>query len=135
MAAQYSSKHGTVGQSPMVLYMAFTDLRNFNRAIPQDASVSLSADYDRITVTAQGMSLSAKIVSRQPYSLIELENDGGPLAFSGKLHFDDGGAGKTDFWIEVSAEIPAMLKVMVGGKIKQALDKAVDSIVQGSVSV
>ena len=42
------------------------------------------------------------------------------------LHFDDMGGSRTDFSIEVEAEISGMIKMMVGGKVKEALDKIVD---------
>lgn len=135
MAAQYSSKHGIVSRSPMLLYMAFTDLRNFQRAVPAGAGVSVVADYDRVSVTAKGVTISAKVTRRVPYSLIELESDNSPIEFSGKLHFDDAGAGNTDFWVEVEAEIPAMLKVMIGGKLKGELDKLVDTLVCASAGL
>ena len=129
MAAQYSSKHGVVGKSPAELFMAFTDLRNFKQMVPQDQKIDIEADYDTLKATVQGMSMGVRVSRRLPYSLIELQDNGAPFHFTMTLHFDDMGGSRTDFSIEVEAEISGMIKMMVGGKVKEALDKIVDGIV------
>lgn len=126
---EYKSKKGIVSKSPFELYMGFVDMRNFLQMLPEDKKQNVQADYDTIVVSAQGMSLGAKIVSRQPYSRIELVDWGNsPVAFKGVLHFDAAGY-KTEFWIELSADLNFMMKMMVGGKIQGALDKMVDGLV------
>ena len=135
MAAHYTSKHGLVGRPQPELFMAFTDMRNFTRMVPADQQVSLQADFDTLTATAQGMSFSARIVERVPYTLIAAEDKDAPFHFSIKFHFDDGGAGKTDFWVEVDAELNGILKLMIGNKIQEALDKMVDGMVQASAHI
>ena len=129
MAAQYSSKHGVVGRAPAELCMAFTDLRNFKQMVPQDQKIDIEADYDTLKATVQGMSMGVRVSRRLPYSLIELQDNGAPFHFTMTLHFDDMGGSRTDFSIEVEAEISGMIKMMVGGKVKEALDKIVDGIV------
>ena len=134
MAAQYSSKHGVVGRTPAELFMAFTDLRNFKQMVPQDQKIDIEADYDTLRATVQGMSMGVRVSRRLPYSLIELEDNGAPFHFTMALHFDDMGGSRTDFSIEVEAEISGMIKMMIGGKVKEALDKIVDSIVAAAPS-
>ena len=129
MAAQYSSKHGVVGKSPAELFMASTDLRNFKQLVPQDQKIDIEADYDTLKATVQGMSMGVRVSRRLPYSLIELQDNGAPFHFTMTMHFDDMGGCRTDFSIEVEAEISGMIKMMVGGKVKEALDKIVDGIV------
>ena len=129
MAAQYSSKHGVVGRVPAELFMAFTDLRNFKQMVPQDQKIDIEADYDTLKATVQGMSMGVRVSRRLPYSLIELQDNGAPFHFTMTMHFDDMGGCRTDFSIEVEAEISGMIKMMVGGKVKEALDKIVDGIV------
>lgn len=129
MAAQYSSKHGVVGKSPAELFMAFTDLRNFKQMVPQDQKIDIEADYDTLKATVQGMSMGVRVSRRLPYSLIELQDNGAPFHFTMTMHFDDMGGCRTDFSIEVEADISGMIKMMVGGKVKEALDKIVDGIV------
>ena len=42
---------------------------------------------------------------------------------------DEAPEGRTDFWIEASADLNFMMKAMLGGKIKEGLDKIVDGLV------
>ena len=135
MAEQYTSKHGIVGRSPMELYMVFTDLRLFKQMVPADKQVEIEADFDTLTATAQGMSITVKVAERHPYDLIVLEDQNAPFHFSVRIHFDDGGAGKTDFWMEADVELNGIMKLMIGGKIREALDKVVDGLVDASAHI
>ena len=110
MASQYSSKHGIVSRPPYELYISFADMRNFLNMLPEDKRQGVTADF--------------------PYSLIELEDHDAPFHFRVSLHFDAAEhPGKTDFHLEVQAELNLMLKMLLGSKIQGALDKIVDSLV------
>ena len=39
---------------------------------------------------------------------------------------------KTDFYIKVEADLNLMMKMMLSGKVKEALDKVVDGLVDAS---
>lgn len=128
---EYTSKHGIVSKQPFELYMAFVDMRNFLQMLPEDKKQGVEADYDWITATVQGFKIGVMVKERTPYSKIEIIDNGAPFKFSGSLHFDavPSDPGKTDFHLEFSADLNFMMKMLVGGKIKDALDKVVDSLV------
>ena len=134
MNSQYTSKHGIVSKQPFELYMAFSDMRNFLNMLPEDKKEGITADFDTIKGTVQGMSIGVRVKERAPYSRIEFEDDGAPFRFSVTLHFNPASADpfKTDFHISLSAELNFMLKMVVGGKIQGALDKLVDGLVDMS---
>lgn len=130
MSAQYSSKHGIVSRSQAELYMGFTDMRNFLAMLPEDKKQGVTADFDTISATVQGFTIGVKVTRREPYSYIELQDNGAPFNFMVALHFDDAGdPGKTDFHIVVDADLNGMMRMMLGGRIQEALDKIVDGIV------
>lgn len=130
MASQYSSKHGTVSKPPYELYLSFADMRNFLQMLPEDKKQGVKADFDTIEATIQGFHVGVKVKSRVPYSLIEVEDHDAPFHFNVALHFDPTDLpGKTDFHIDVAAELNLMLKMLLGSKIQGALDKIVDSLV------
>ena len=130
MASQYTSKHGTVSRPPYELFMSFTDMRNFLNMLPEDKKQGVTADFDTLDATVQGFHIGVKVKSRVPYSLIEVEDNGAPFRFTVALHFDAAPQpGKTDFHIDLSAELNLMLKMVLGGKIQGALDKVVDALV------
>ena len=131
---EIESKHGTVSRQPYELYMSMTDLENFKRMLPQDKQDMMTATYDTLTVSVQGFNIGVKVHNRVPYSLIELVDFGAPFAFHIDLHFDPAptDAYKTDFWIKAEADLNLMMKMMLGGKIKEAMDKIVDGLVDAS---
>ena len=128
------SKHGIVSRQPYELYMSFTDLSNFVRMLPEDKREMVTADMDTLTATVQGFNIGVKVHQRVPYSRIELVDYGAPFAFHIELHFDASKDDpyKTDFWIKLEADLNLMMKMMLGGKIKDGLNKIVDGLVDAS---
>ena len=127
----YSSKRAVVSKAPYELYMAFVDMRNFVQFIPEDKKGDVTADFDSIHATVQGFNVGVKVVQRNPYSRIEFADDGAPFQFKLAMHFDAASADpyKTDFQIVLDAELNFMMKTLLGGKLKDALDKVVDGLV------
>ena len=133
MSAQYSSKHGIVSRPQAELYMAFTDMRNFVSMLPEDKRRDVTADYDTISATVQGFTIGVKVTRREPYMYIELQDNGAPFKFMVSLHFDETEEpGKTDFHIDLSAELSVMMKMLLGSKLKDAMDKLVDTLAAAS---
>ena len=128
------SKHGTVSRQPHEIYMSMVDLQNFSRMLPEDKREMVQATYDTLTATVQGFQIGVKVHNRVPYSLIELVDYGAPFALHIELHFDPAPIDpyKTEFWIKAEAELNIMMKMMLSGKIKEALDKVVDGLVDAS---
>ena len=128
------SKHGIVSRQPYELYMSFTDLTNFVRTLPEDKQELFRADMDTLSATVQGFNIGVKIHQRVPYSRIELVDYGAPFAFHIVVPFEPStqDAFKTEFWITLEADLNLMMKMMLAGKIQEALDKVVDGIVDAS---
>jgi len=130
MTAHYISKHGQVSRSPEELYMAFCDMRNFSSLMPEQQKAEVQADYDSLRITVQGFTIGVRVDDRQPYRLIRIGSSESPVEFVGVLHFEPSVLpGKTDFSIELDANLNFMMKTMLGSKLQQALDKAVDTLV------
>ena len=128
--ADFKSKRAVVSRAPYELYMVFVDMRNFVQFLPEDKKAGVNADYDSIQAEVQGFNIGIRVKDRTPYSKIEYMDDGAPFKFRIILHFDAASDPyKTDFQIEVEAELNFMMKTFLGGKIKDALDKIVDSLV------
>ena len=126
----YSSKRAVVSKAPYELYMAFVDMRNFMQFLPEDKKEGVTADYDSIKATVQGFTIGVKVTDRVPYSKIEFADDGAPFQFKLTMHFDPASDPyKTDFQINLDADLNFMMKMLIGSKIQGALDKVVDSLV------
>ena len=126
----YKSKHAVVSRPPYMLYMAFADMRNFLQYLPEDKRKALQAGYDSLHATVQGFDVGVRVSDRVPYSRISLADDGAPFAFNVDLCFDASGGDpdKTDFHIAVSADLNFMMKMLIGSKIQEGLDKIVDGM-------
>lgn len=130
MSAQFHSKHGIVSRPAAELYMGFTDMRNFVAMLPDDKKQGVTADFDTIRATVQGFTIGVKVTRREPYSYIELQDDGAPFHFVAGFHFDPAeDNARTDFSIDVDADLNVMMKMMLGKKLQEALDKVVDGLV------
>ena len=130
MATEIKSKHAVVSRPPYQLYMAFVDMRNFVQFLPEDKKKDVEADYDSIKAVVQGFSVGIRVEDRIPYSRIDFCDDGAPFRFSVSMHFDAAGSDpyKTDFYIEVSADLNFRMKMMLGSKHKDAMHKMVDGL-------
>lgn len=130
MAAEINSKKAVVSKAPYELYMGFVDMRNFLALLPEDKKEGVEADYDYIRATVQGFDIGVKVSERVPYSKISFVDDGAPFSFQMDMHFDSVGApDKTEFYINVNADLNFMMKTFLSPKIKDALDQVVDALV------
>jgi len=129
MSTQINSKHSLVSRTPSELYMAFTDMRNFVNFVPEEKKTSVKADFDSFSATVQGFSIGVKITERVPYSRIEMVDNDAPFAFHIVLYFDSATEpGITDFHIFMEAELNLMMKMVLGSKLQEMLDKIVDGL-------
>ncbi|MBO5310894.1 MAG: hypothetical protein J6A91_02460 [Bacteroidales bacterium] len=129
----YKSKKAVVSKAPYELYMAFVDMRNFIQFLPEDKKADVTADYDTIHASVQGFNIGVRVTDRVPYSRIAFADDGAPFKFALQMHFNPAADPyKTDFQIELDADLNFMMKTLLGSKIQGALDKVVDSLVDVS---
>jgi hypothetical protein len=130
MAVEIKSKKAVVSKAPYELYMLFVDMRNFVNFLPEDKKQGVTADYDSLHAEVQGFNIGLKVVERVPYSRIVFQDDGAPFTFELVLFFDPASDPyKTDFQILLDADLNFMMKALLGSKLKEALDKVVDSLV------
>lgn len=125
-----NSKHRSVARAPYMLYMPFSDMRNFVAMLPEDKKQGVEADYDTIHATVQGFNVGVRVEERRPYSRIVYKDDGAPFQFTVNICFDaDGGnPDSTDFHIEIEADLNFMMKMLLGSKLQDAVDKMVDAV-------
>lgn len=125
-----NSKHRSVARAPYMLYMPFSDMRNFVVMLPEDKRQGVEADYDSIRGTVQGFSVGVRVEERRPYSRIVYKDDGAPFQFTINICFDaDGGnPDSTDFHVDIEADLNFMMKMLLGNKLQDAVDKMVDAV-------
>ncbi len=125
-----TSKAVLVDRQPVVLYSSLEDLGALVANLPEDKRRSISATADTISASVQGFNLGVRVADRTPFSSVTFRQiDGSPVEFSLKAVFDSvddpsnpDADCKTNFHIELAAQLGGMLKMMLGGKLQKALD-------------
>jgi hypothetical protein len=113
------------------LFAIFSDLTNFTRGLPQDQLVKADvvATSESIRGKLQGMEIGIKIGERIPFTLVKYESFGpSPVPFRIYVRIEDAGALQSLFNIEIEAELSGMFKMMLGGKLQEAVDQLTDRL-------
>lgn len=125
---------------PMVLFGLFGDLSLLVQNVPEEYGGKITADRDSVHIEYKGVSLGFVVARREPFSLVELKDDGKSfLTFSVTFHMDPVGLDSTLFHIELSTELNFMMKMMIGSKLQEMVgsitdqvEKAVNSYAEGN---
>lgn len=113
-----------IKQSPVTIYESFSDLTRFAGNFPEDLRDKITVNTDSISANLSGFNLGVKVDQKVPFSLVSFKEDGqAPFHFSFSFHFEPVGFDSTLFHIEMSAELNPMMKMMIGGKLQDMVDK------------
>lgn len=113
------------------LFAVFSDLTNFTRGLPQEQLVKADvvATSESIRGKLQGMEIGIKIGERIPFTLVKYESFGpSPVPFRIFVRIEDSGALQSLFSLELEAELSGMFKMMLGGKLQEAVDQLTDRL-------
>jgi len=113
------------------LFAIFSDLTNFTRGLPQDQleKASVVASSESIRGKMQGFELGIRIAEKIPFSVVKYESFGpSPVPFRIFVRIEDGGALQSLFNIELEAELGGMFKMMLGGKLQEAVNQLTDRL-------
>ena len=136
MAVHYSGKRVVVGRQPAVMYSMVSDLRNIVKGLPEEKQAGVTATEDTLSFNVQGFNVGVKILERTPFNRVVIgQGEGAPVNFQIAACFDTVDFPdnpdvdcQTGFHLEMDVELPAMLKMMIGGKLQGFLDEATDMI-------
>lgn len=108
-------------------------MSSFSANLPEQYRDKLTVGPDFLLVTVQGLSLGVKVNNRTPFSRIDFEQYGqAPFPFLASFFFEPKDDDTTFFHLELHAELNMMLKMMLGGKLKDAVEKITDGIAKAS---
>lgn len=113
------------------LFAIFSDLTNFTKGLPQDQleKASVEASAETIRGKMQGFELGIRIAEKIPFSVVKYESFGpSPVPFRIFVRIEDAGALQSLFNIELEAELGGMFKMMLGGKLQEAVDQLTDRL-------
>lgn len=119
----------TVEQPSYALYTVFSDMRNFVMALPPDKKESVVATENTIEGEVQGIKMGLQISQKTPFTSLMFQQYGNsPFEFGITVFFDALDSYRTAFHIELSADLPIMVKMMVGSKLQDAVDQITEQL-------
>lgn len=113
-----------IEQPAHFLYTAFADLRNFVASLPADKKEGIIATADTIEGDVKGFKLGIQVVERNPFSSIVFDDYGNsPFPFRIIANFRGVESNRSEFNLELKAELNFMIKTMIGGKLQDMVDQ------------
>lgn len=121
----------TVNHPDREIYAVFSDLRHFAENLPQDIKEKSEVTYDsdHLVAKVQGFELGVRIQERIPFSAVRFVRDGSaPIDFEFRVDIESLSPTSCAFNLELDAQLGTMLRMMVGSKLQEAIDKLTDEL-------
>lgn len=104
------------------------DIRRRMDSVPEDLKARLGTvnfpDDETIAFSAPGVGdMKFRIAGRTPSSAVRFLCDTGMMPIYVDINLTPAGTDATDIAATIEAEIPAMLRPLIGGKLQEAADK------------
>ncbi len=123
-----------IQQPASQIFAIFSDLTNFTKSLPADIGkkADIHSTSDTLTGKVQGFEIGIKVAERVPFSLIRYEQYGkSPFPFNFIMRIESISPTECLFNLELNAELSGMFKMMLGGKLQEAVDKITDELEKG----
>lgn len=125
---KYESKQQRILKPAAIVYSIVSDFSNFT-PILQDKVDDWQADADTCSFKAKGFPVRLRIVERIGNELVKIEGeDGSPVDFTFWMQLKQVGECDTRMRIVLHARLNMMMKMMIGGKLQQAVDQIAEQI-------
>lgn len=133
MAEEVIGKTVILNQPSYAIYNIFSDFKRIESTLPQDKRDKVHFEEDSVLVKVQGFEIGAKIHNKVPFSLVELEQYGqAPFPFLVSFHMEPMSDTQTCFHIELRAELNTMMKMFIGKRLPDIVEKLTDGIAQAA---
>jgi len=120
----FESRKGMVSSSAKEFYIFVTDLRNFERFVPEKSVKNWLADKELCTFNVpMAGTIKVRIAVKSAYTLVSFEGDAlNKNDFLLSLLIDEKGDNLAEVQISLKADLNPMLKMMASKPIEQFLE-------------
>ena len=130
---KYESKVCSIPVDAHTVYSVLSRLDNLNRVkdlIPQDKvqELEITEDYVRLKVDGLGQKITVRIVDKKEDDTIKFGFENIPMEMNFWIQLKELSPVDTRIRLTLKADIPFMLKAMIGGKIQTGLDQAAEML-------
>ena len=120
-----------VNKPAETVFDLFSDFSKFADRLPEDKKEKVTITPDTILANTQGMQMGVKVTKREAPTLIVMEQYGTvPFACNLNLHIRPLEEG-CELQLELDAELSMMIKMMLGGKLKDFVDQFTTQLAEG----
>lgn len=128
---QYESKQQQILLPAEAVYAAISRMDNLTPVV-QDKVEEWSADENHCSFKAKGFTVRLQIIDKEQPKFVKITSDGGgvPVDFNFWIQLHSVSEYDTRIRLVLHAELNMMMRMMVGSKIKPALDKVVENLAQ-----
>lgn len=138
MAVQFESNVKHVPYSQERVYNKLSDLNNLEGARERLDMVKdkldgkledMSFDRDSITLKVQGISLTLRIIEREPLKCIKFEGDKSPIPLNLWIQILPVTQEEAKMKVTIRAEVNMFMKAMVSKPLQEGVEKLADMLV------
>ncbi|MDR0510795.1 MAG: polyketide cyclase [Rikenellaceae bacterium] len=127
---KYESKQVQIRRPAVQVYAVASDFTNFTPMV-QDKVENWEATADRCSFRVKGFALSLEIAEKNPPETVKIiSSEGSPLPFTFWLQLREMTPDDTRMKLTLHAELPMMVRMMIGGKLQEALDMMAQRIAE-----
>lgn len=134
----YESEIKTINKPQEKVFNLLSDLSNLDRV--QNLNIEgreqsefmndLEFDKDSAKFSITGLGrVGFRIVEREPFKTIKLEAEGSPIGATGWIQLVPVSENETKMKVTIKADLPMMIKMMVGNKFTKGVNAIADAIV------
>ena len=130
---KYESKVVSNASSIGAIFRVCSNLQNLERVqdkIPQDKikELEIQEDFVRFKVDGLGQKVGIRIIAKEENDYVKYGIENAPVDGNFWIQLKAADEHNTFIKLTVKVDLPTMFKMMVGGKIQEALDKAADML-------
>lgn len=130
----YESEIKTISSNEEVVFAVLSDLSRLESVrdkLPTDkvSGVSISKESVRFTVNGIG-EIGFRIIDKEPYKTIKFESEQLPFVVNVWIQLKQVAENDTRMKLTLRAELPTMIKMMLGNKLGEAVNKMADGLSQ-----
>lgn len=122
----------TIHAAQEAIYNKLSDLSNLEALkglIPEDKIQDFRCDRDSVSFSAaMAGPMCIRIVDREPLKTIKFGSDQSPVSFNLWIQLIETAPYETKMKITLHADIPFYLKPMIGGKLKDGVEKMAEML-------
>lgn len=125
---KYESKQQRINRPASFIYAVLSDFRNFTPLL-QDKVEGWYADENHCEFTVKGFKMSIDIIDKVEGQVIKFAGeDGGPMDLTFWIQMKELAPDDTRIRLVLHAKLNMMMKMMVGGKIREGIDQIAEQM-------